>query len=669
MSALSFGLIALCSFLISLLATPSVIRLAGLVGAVDKPNERKVHSKITPRFGGVAIYLSVTISLLVFFGLNRVTLGSTWLTGQQGVTLLAGMALMLGLGMWDDIFGLKASKKFLVQLVISSAVYFGGIRISLISIPLVGGHFALGILEFPVTVLWIAGITNAFNLIDGLDGLASGIALIAFATIIPIALLRHDPSSVLLALILAGSVVGFLRYNFNPAKIFLGDSGSLLLGFALATVSIMGSTKGSAAFAIVVPLLALGLPIMETFLSMARRFLRSFLPGYQSSGSILSKLSSMFQPDRGHIHHRLLDKGFSQRGAVLTLYVVSCMLGVGAFLVTVSNNVAASLVLVVVGVSVVIGVGKLKYKEMAILHNGILLPLYDRPILNRDSFQVFLDMVFVLLAVGTATFAVKGGKALVPDAFLLQATVILGIQLTVLWLAGVYKRTCRIIGLNDILDIVKATLFSVATTAFAVVCFPTVLGGISPLVLVLDFFFLLTLILGYRSSFFVLRHLFRQESRKGRRVLIYGADVDGLWMLEKIVQLDYAQIVPIGFIDDNPRMEGKRLNGYPVYGGHWKLERLANRERIDEIIVCSESIKLEALRRVRRIASERRILLTKAKMVLEELGRESGKTRTALPSTHLTPVQQEPEAYEGVGDTGIHAYPTNEPVVAGHSAA
>ena len=613
--------------------TPVAMRLAVRIGAIDKPNERKVHSGSIPRLGGLAIFVSagLTLALIVLTDHTHVTL--SWVVSQRGLAIVGGVVGMLLLGTFDDMFGLKPAYKFAGQIVVSTILYFAGVKISAITVPLGLGVAHLGLLSYPVTILWITGVTNAFNLIDGLDGLASGVALIALAAIVPIVALRNDTYSIYLALVFAGAIAGFLRYNFHPAKVFLGDSGSLMLGLVLAILSIQSSTKGSAVVAIVVPLLALGLPIMETLLSMVRRFLSSFLAEVDHRTPFAAKFGLMFLPDRRHMHHRLLDHGFTHRAAVLALYFMSCILAGGAFLVTVSDDAITPVVILTVAVALYVGMRSLEYKEMSVLHNGILLPLYDRPILNRESFQIFVDVAFFLLSFGAASVITGGPQTQSSRGFVWPGTVAVGIQLLILWCMGLYRRGFRIVGINDILEIVKATLVAEAMTVVIFVLFSRQLGTVAPGAYVLDFFFLLSLILGSRCSHLILQHLFRQEIKTGRKVVIYGANSEGLWMLERILQLNFVGIAPVGFVDDDSSIVGKRLNGYPVYNSNGQLSKLAKDGKLSEIVICTDKIKPEHLQRLQEFAHENSVVLTRAQIVFEEIKGVSPAATATQPST------------------------------------
>jgi UDP-GlcNAc:undecaprenyl-phosphate GlcNAc-1-phosphate transferase len=297
--------------IITAVLTPVVRRGALAVGAVDEPGARRVHTRRVPRLGGIAIVLGFFISGLILFGLGthaaRIFVASSHIT----LGLLGGGALIAGAGLFDDIKGMGAKSKLLVQIAAGSFAYACHMRIETIELPGMGVQ-TLGWLALPVTVAWIVATINALNLIDGLDGLAAGVTFFACLTNFCIAALTGNFYIELVSASLGGAVVGFLFYNFNPAQIFMGDSGSMFLGFVLGAASLLGagSQKSPTLIAIIVPILALGLPIMDMLLTIARRFLER---------------RSIFVADRGHIHHRLLDMGLTHRRTVLSLYLLSVL--------------------------------------------------------------------------------------------------------------------------------------------------------------------------------------------------------------------------------------------------------------------------------------------------------------------------------------------------------
>ena len=353
------GLAFILCCLLTLILTPYVMRLAYVVRAIDQPDARKTHTKPTPRLGGVAVFFS----FFIVFAILLIThcFDGTWIVSYQGMACAVALLFITMLGVLDDIHPLSPLPKFLVQLILSTVIYFVGIRISIIENPLHAGSLDVGILSYPLTVLWIIGITNALNLIDGLDGLAVGVGTIALLAMIPLALVNGDLGTTFLIVLMAGSLVGFLRYNFNPAKIFMGDSGSLFMGFMIAILSIRSSTKSTAAAALSVPVIALGIPIVETLLSMLRRFMSS----HSDRVCISSRLKMLFLPDRRHIHHMLMDRGFSHRKTVILLYMIGLLLGIMACSMIFISYIGASVIFAGVGVAVVFGIRHLRYEEMS----------------------------------------------------------------------------------------------------------------------------------------------------------------------------------------------------------------------------------------------------------------------------------------------------------------
>lgn len=335
---LTLILLFLLALALSLVVTPLVLRLAIKINALDLPGERKLHREPIPRLGGIAIYLAFIITLNTGLLLSDPLLELFQKSLRGWLGLVYGGSVVLALGIVDDIYQLRPRTKLLFQMLAATIVYGSGLQITKIANPF-DGVLPLGVLAFPVTLLWIVGITNAMNLIDGLDGLASGVAAIITATILCISINFGNNAVAVVAVILCGSILGFLRYNFNPARIFMGDSGSMFLGFTLAVISLRGTQKSTTAVAILVPILFFGLPIADTTLAVLRR-----LYGRRPSKAYASH-RRLFDADREHIHHKLIDLGLSQRAAVLTLYLVTLTLSAVAFFLTAARSEVAAVVL------------------------------------------------------------------------------------------------------------------------------------------------------------------------------------------------------------------------------------------------------------------------------------------------------------------------------------
>ena len=323
---LAMGLAAVVSFL----ATPLVKTLAYKVGAIDVPKDnRRMHKVPIPRLGGLAIFIAFLLSVLVFANIDR---------QMQGILL--GATLIVVLGVMDDIMALNALPKLIVQIVAAGIAVYHGCVIQFVSNPNVFSkmtYLNLGWLSVPITIIWIVAITNAVNLIDGLDGLAVGVSAISTASITVIALLVAETNVAIVLAALFGACLGFIPYNMNPAKIFMGDTGATFLGYILATLSVTGLFKMYAIISFAVPFLILGVPIFDICFAFLRR---------------IAKGQNPMKADRGHVHHRLIDMGFSQKQAVAISYMLAAILGLAAVLLTTSGELKA---LILIGAIFVVG--------------------------------------------------------------------------------------------------------------------------------------------------------------------------------------------------------------------------------------------------------------------------------------------------------------------------
>ena len=298
----------IAAFGVSIAVTPAVKTFATKVGAVDVPDhKRHIHDHPIPRMGGLAIFFGFLLSVLLFADIT---------TEVRGILL--GCIVIVATGALDDVISLKPWQKLLAQLAAAGIAVAHGVVIQVMSNPNVFSpreSVLLGVLAIPITLLWIVGITNSVNLIDGLDGLAVGVSTISCITILVVALLVAEANVAIIVAALAGACIGFMPYNLNPAKIFMGDTGSLMLGYVLSTVSVLGLFKFYALVTFVVPVLALAVPLSDTIFAFVRRIAHGQSP---------------FTADRGHFHHKLMDLGLNQKQAVAILYAVSAVLGLAA---------------------------------------------------------------------------------------------------------------------------------------------------------------------------------------------------------------------------------------------------------------------------------------------------------------------------------------------------
>jgi UDP-GlcNAc:undecaprenyl-phosphate GlcNAc-1-phosphate transferase len=367
----SLAFLAAVSFLLALLITPAVRNIARRLGVVDHPNDRKLHPHPVPRVGGVAILLACGLAfgciLLAHF---RADLNI--LHRLQLVTRLAPAALLIfATGLIDDVRGLRPWQKFVGEFAAALIAYWAGVRVQ----DFAGLHL-LSWLQLPLTVLWLVACTNAVNLIDGVDGLAAGVGLFATCTILFAALLQNNVALAIATAPLAGSLLGFLRYNFNPATIFLGDCGSLLIGFLLGCYGVLWSDKAATMLGMTAPLMALSIPLLDTSLAIARRFLRR---------------RPVFTADRGHIHHRLLDRGLTPRKVALILYAFSALGAMSSLLMM--NQHVSGIVIILFCVITWIGVQHLGYVEFGAAGRMFLDGAFRRMLNSQISLQAHYEQL------------------------------------------------------------------------------------------------------------------------------------------------------------------------------------------------------------------------------------------------------------------------------------
>lgn len=335
------------AFGISFVLTPVVKSFAKQVGAIDMPDkERHLHAHPIPRMGGLSIFIGFLLSVLLFASIT---------TQVRGILL--GAILIVVVGAVDDVLNLNAWLKFGIQIIAAVIAVLHGVIINVVTNPLLMTNeqaLTIGILAVPVTILWIVGVTNSVNLIDGLDGLACGVSAIASLSILVVAVIVPD-SNINVAVILAalcGACLGFIPYNLNPAKIFMGDTGALLLGYILATVSVVGMFKFYAIVTFVVPVLALAIPLFDTIFAVIRR---------------TAKGQSPFHADRGHLHHRLIDMGLNQKQAVAVLYALSAILGLAA--VVLNSTGLTRIILAIIAFAIAGGVWLFVFSHNNHLHH------------------------------------------------------------------------------------------------------------------------------------------------------------------------------------------------------------------------------------------------------------------------------------------------------------
>lgn len=593
---------------LSLALTPAVRLLAIRFRVLDTPSDRKVHKTPIPLLGGIAVFLAFNGALLFWRLLSGENLYESF--GNRWYALPICQIVILGIGIYDDAKRLQPKTKLFLQILVGVLVAVLGFRLDALADPWSGKVIHLGIWSVLLTVLWVVGIINALNLVDGLDGLAAGTALIAGTAICAISYVTQNLAVAFVALTFGGALLGFLRYNFFPARIFLGDSGSLLLGLILAVLSIKGATKGAVLIAVLAPILAVGLPIMDLILSMIRRTLNSLRLVERDKRGKARILFSMFEADMEHIHHRLLKMGYSHKRSVLILYgfcVVLCGL---AFLSVAFRNLNVVAILAALLVILFVGVRGLKYQEFRVLESGILLPLFHFPIINKNVFVAFYDLcadasAFSLSYLICQHYYGAPAKAL----FLGTLGFVLLFKLGAFFLSGFYKGSWIHSQLDDLLSVLKVIIL----TSLVIVIGLSLLFGLKAfgsVFFILDFYFTLTFIVGFRISYRVIYGIYdRAAPRAEKRVLIYGAGKRASTVIHEIRRNYSYAFAPIGFIDDDPGLAGRYAFGCPVLGTIDDMDEILTRHSVLEIIISTEKVGGERLDKLLDLCKKRGIVL------------------------------------------------------------
>ncbi len=533
-----------------------------------EPREDRWHKKPTALFGGIGIFLAFIIPYLIFIPLDRL-----------GIGILLCMCIIFALGLVDDIFNLTPQIKLVVQLAVATIAILFGITVKIIAFPLVA---------IPITILWMVGITNALNILDNMDGLATGISFIAALSIFFYSLSYSLTLPAILAVILAGTTLGFLRYNFNPAKIFMGDSGSLFLGFSLSLITIIGTwhTATNLLLALSVPLALMIIPIFDMALVTFSR---------------TSQGRAVFQGGKDHSSHRLVFLGFSEKKAVLVLMTISALFGLIAIAFSRLNFYMVLLILILMAIFLLffgIFLGEIKvYKKnigaiyrKSLLINKILL--YKKQIL-----QIIVDIILITIAYFLSYLLKYEGLIDRGNLSLIEKSIpiIILIKIFMFTIFGLYKGEWRYIGVSDGIKILKATFFGSLISVMALV-FIYRFDGYSRFVFVNDFLITLLLIGGVRSLFRVLMEYFSSAAlSKGKTngipVLIMGAGDAGELLIREIKNNKELGYVPVGFVDDKNEKIGKIIHDIPVLGNRHDIPELIEKHNIKKIIVAILSVK------------------------------------------------------------------------------
>ncbi len=572
----------------SLALTPMARRIALQIGAIDNPGDRRIHSVPMPRFGGSAILSALILAMLFASLLDRRVDVMLWSERHRLGLLTMGALMVTVVGGIDDVRPLRPGTKLLVEIVAASVATYSGYRIDLPSI------YHLSLLSYPLSVLFIVTATNAVNLVDGLDGLAVGLCLIAAATLILLGWSGGQVNAPVLLAALCGVLVGFLYYNFQPAQIFLGDSGALLLGFLLGAHVISASQRMAGHVAMLAPFLALGLPLGELVLTIIRRLLRPLRVARSEHGLgnyqfVSGGRPTLLSADRDHIHHRLLGLGLNHRTAVLLLYGASATVCAAALLMANGDGVYALSLLAAVGVGFVVAVRSLGYRELMPLRSGLLLPLFGSRLVGLKLFQVTADVIAVISSYALAGVFEGQVNSASRDFLLASLPLIVVCQMAAFASSGLYRRSWRHAGIDDAIAVGRAIAMALMALGIAALLVPSIRASVG--VVILDGYFLATMMLGTRLSFRVLDHLFQPERAEARRVLIYGAGRAGAVALNEIRTRPALGMTVVGFLDDDERKCGVKLQGVAIH--HLaRVTELLRAGSFDLVVLSSAKIKL-----------------------------------------------------------------------------
>ncbi|MBU1852660.1 MAG: hypothetical protein KJ957_01280, partial [Candidatus Omnitrophica bacterium] len=579
------------SFSLSIILTPLIRRIAIIRGYVAKPTEDRWHKKETALFGGIAIFISFIVPYAIFMQPSIENIG----------IILCG-SIIFGLGLFDDIRHIKPYTKVIGQIIIASLLVSFGVSIKVIPYQ---------IISMPLTVLWVVAIVNSFNLLDNMDGLSGGIAAIVSGVIFLFAFLTGNILLALPALVLAGSLLGFLRYNFSPARIFMGDCGSMFIGFMLATITLQGSWKESTHLVMIlaIPVLVLAVPILDTLFVAIARALSSH---------------RIFQGGKDHISHRMVVLGLSDKKAVIALYFISVFFG-GISVLSMFVSPILTLILVLLAAIALIYFATFlakvkvytdvkpkdcKKRNGRVILDGMLMH-------KRRILEVGVDFILICVAYISAYLLRFEGvlSAENQDLIVKSLPIVVIIKYMVFFKFGLYRGIWRYVSVPDLIVIFKAVAFGSLASA-AMVLFIWRFQGFSRAVFVVDWLLLFVFIAGARVLERIYKEIFDQASLNGKNVLIYGAGDAGESILREIKNNKLLQYKPVGFLDDDKEKIGRRIHGVSVLGSRVDVSRILKHKDVNEIILAIPDLPKDALEEIRGICSSLEINFRKMQDIL-----------------------------------------------------
>jgi UDP-N-acetylmuramyl pentapeptide phosphotransferase/UDP-N-acetylglucosamine-1-phosphate transferase len=575
------------SLVLSLTLTPPVRALARKLGMVDQPDTRRIHTQPTPRAGGVAIFIAfhatILLCMLIFPGVFRPVYGIDKLTAFFWASLL-----LLGVGLLDDALSLKPYVKLVGQIGAAVLLYQAGFQ--------VGGGLSITLpppVNFVVTVFWIVGAVNAFNLIDGMDGLASGLAMIASLGLAGALFLRNLSVDAVPFLALAGATLGFLRFNFNPATVFLGDSGSMFLGLAVGALPLISGQKSELVASLGVPLIAMGIPIFDTVLAIWRRTLRSLFPDITAVGA--KRLRGLMQADTDHVHHRVLAKTMSQGKAAILLYGVNILLvAIGLFaMLAEERRIGVFLLAFIVGVFLIVR----HLTRVELWDTGrILLAKSHRSISARITVPLYILADILIMAASFVTSHWIIGDRIETHMLVVDMPCLIGLLFVVLAATGAYRRVWPRALLSDFMTFAVSFVAGLATMLALSIywdAYDRIRLSVALVFLILSLP-AMTLIRLYgeilRETVSSIERLVSAADPTATRALVCGGgERFRIFLREKRTRLiENQKLVIVGVLDDDPNLRGRQVYGIRVLGQIDDLVTHVRTHRISRIIITMQ---------------------------------------------------------------------------------
>ncbi|MBA2734787.1 MAG: glycosyl transferase [Acidobacteria bacterium] len=595
------------SLALALILTPIIRRLARWRGIIARPNTDRWHKKPTAMLGGIAIFLSVTSVILIY--LLLIPPGADEIQHHSRPYLwvvLGASSFLFAVGLADDLFQAKPYQKLIGQVMGAAFVIYYGL-----TLPWTGS----ATINMVITIFWLIGITNAVNLLDNMDGLAAGIAAISSIFLAVNFLIGSQPTEALVLAVFAAALIGFLVYNSNPASIFMGDCGSMFIGFFLASASLVSMAGGrSRSFlpVLAVPIMVLLIPIFDTtFVTILRKL----------SGRAAS------QGGRDHTSHRLVALGMSERRAVWMLYAFAALSGLLAMLVR-EMNLDVSLA-VIIGFTILLTLLGVYLAGVKVYDEEEVKAARDKPLFaflidlsyKRRVFEVLLDLVLIVLAYYGAYLLRFGSieESRTWSIFLRTLPVLLFVKMGAFLVMGVYRGIWRYTSIDDLVVFAKAVVVGSIASVMAIL-FAFRFEGVSRTVFFLDAMIMLMLLAGSRMAFRLFRQILpAQMQRKGCRVLIYGAGDAGELLLRELLNNRELRYAPIGFVDDDPNKKGKVIHGLRVFGGNGMLRSVCREHRVEEVLISSSRFSDEHIAQIMSDCEAEQISLKQMRIRIENI--------------------------------------------------